>query len=154
MATMFPTKIVIASDDSECAALAARVAGEIAQKTDSELHVVYVEPLVTFAASQRLYEEVYQEIEQAAQDLLDEQARRIEEAGAVVAEKHLRVGKPDEEIIALSDELDSHLIIMGVRGTGLLRRLLGTIADSVVRHANCPVLVVRSPKEARGRNQD
>ena len=72
MATMFPTKILIASDDSDCAALAARVAGEIAQKTDSELHVVYVEPLMAFAAGQRLHEEVYQEIRQDAQDLLEE----------------------------------------------------------------------------------
>ena len=154
MATMFLTKILIASDDTHCAALAARVVGEIAQKTDSELHVVYVEPLMAFAAGQRLHEEVYQEIRQDAQDLLEEQVRRAEEAGATVAEKHLRVGRPDEEIIGLSDELDSHLIIMGVRGTGLLRRLLGTVADSVVRHANCPVMVVRSTKEARGRTQD
>lgn len=96
---------------------------------------------------------MYQEIRQDAQDLLEEQVRRAEETGVVVAGKYLRVGRPDEEIIGLSDELDSHLIVMGDKGTGPLRRLLGNVTDSVVRHANCPVLVVRSTKEARGRTQ-
>ncbi len=149
---MFPTKIVIASDDSDCSTLAGQVAGEITKKTESELHVVYVEPLVAFPAGQRLHEEVYSEIKQDAQDLLDEQVRRIEETGATVAKAHLRLGKPDEEIIALSDELDSHLIIVGIRGSGPLKRLVGSTSDRVVRHANCPVLVVRSPKQARSRS--
>ena len=149
---MFPTRIVIASDDSDCATLAGEAAAEIANKTDSELHVVYVEPLMAFPAGQRLHDEVYSEIKQDAQDLLDEQVRRIEESGATVAQAHLRLGKPDEEIIALSDELDSKLIIVGVRGSGPLRRLLGSTSDSIVRHANCPVLVVRSPKQARSRS--
>jgi nucleotide-binding universal stress UspA family protein len=46
--------------------------------------------------------------------------------------------------------LGSHLIIVGVRGTGPLRRLLGSTSDSIVRHANCPGLVVRGSKQARG----
>jgi nucleotide-binding universal stress UspA family protein len=78
--------------------------------------------------------------------------KRIEESGATVAQAHLRLGKPDDEIIALSEELDSHLIIVGVRGSGPLRRLLGGTSDSIVRHANCPGLVVRGSKEARGRD--
>ncbi len=85
------------------------------------------------------------------QHLLDEQVKRIEESGATVAQAHLRLGKPDEEIIALSDELDCHLIVVGVWGSGPLRRHLGGISDSIVRHATCPDLVVRSPKQARGR---
>ncbi|HET7480168.1 MAG TPA: universal stress protein [Rubrobacteraceae bacterium] len=152
MDTMFPTKILIASDDSDTAALAARVAGEIAEKTGSELHVVFVEPVVAFAAGQRIYEELYDEVKKAAQEILDEEVKRIEETGATVAQAHLRLGNADEEIIALSDELDSHLIIMGVRGSGPLRRLLGSTSDSVLRHANCPVMVVRSPRESRGRH--
>ena len=152
MDAMFPTKILIASDDSDCAALAARVAGEIAEKTGSELHVVFVEPLLTFASGQRIYEELYDEIKKASQDILDEQVKRIEESGTTVTQAHLRLGNADEEIVALSDELDSHLIVMGVRGSGPLRRLLGSTSDSVLRHANCPVMVVRSPRESRGRH--
>lgn len=152
MDAMFPTKILIASDDSDCAALAAQAAGEIAEKTGSELHVVFVEPIVAFAAGNRIYEELYDDIKKAAQEILDEEVQRIEATGATVAQSHLRLGRADEEIVALSDELDSHLIVMGVRGSGPLRRLLGSTSDSVLRHAHCPVMVVRSPKEARGRS--
>jgi len=40
------------------------------------------------------------------------------------------------------------LIVMGSRGLGGVRRaLMGSVSDSVVRHAHCPVLVVRQEKE-------
>ena len=146
MAELFPTKILIASDDSECAAVAARAAGEVARKTGSEVHVVYVYPLLAFAAGQRLYEEVYKEIRQDAQDLLEEQVRRIKDEGADVAQTHLRVGRPDEEIVALGEELGTNLIVLGSKGTGPLRRYIGNVSDNVVRNAHCPVLVVRRPK--------
>ena len=81
MAAMFPTKLVIVSDDSDCAVLAATAAMEIAKKANSELHVVYVEPRMAVTPVQRLHEEVYGEIKQGAQDLLDEQVRRIKETG-------------------------------------------------------------------------
>jgi nucleotide-binding universal stress UspA family protein len=50
----------------------------------------------------------------------------------------------DEAIVHLAEEIDADLIVIGSRGFGGLKRaLLGNVADSVVRHAHCPVLVVR-----------
>src|SRR5215216_5988629 len=70
--------------------------------------------------------------------------RRKSGAGGKVARAHLRVGTPDEEIVKLAKELGVGLIVMGSRGQGGVRRaLLGSVSDSVVRHAHCPVLVVR-----------
>ena len=47
-------------------------------------------------------------------------------------------------IVHLADELSVGLIVMGSRGLGGLRRaLMGSVSDSVVRHAHCPVMVVR-----------
>jgi nucleotide-binding universal stress UspA family protein len=52
------------------------------------------------------------------------------------------------EIVALAEELGADLIVMGSRGLGALRRaLMGSVSDSVVRHAHCPVLVVRAQNE-------
>ena len=52
------------------------------------------------------------------------------------------------EIVALAEELGADLIVMGSRGLGGVRRaLMGSVSDSVVRHAHCPVLVVRQEKE-------
>jgi nucleotide-binding universal stress UspA family protein len=42
--SVFPTKVLVATDGSEDSQLAARVAVELAQETSSELHVVYVVP--------------------------------------------------------------------------------------------------------------
>jgi nucleotide-binding universal stress UspA family protein len=86
-----------------------------------------------------------EEIRQEAQSVLDEQVRKVEEAGGTVAEAHLQMqGPKDQAIVRLSEELGSGLIVMGSRGLGGLRRaLMGSVSDSVVRHAHCPVLVVR-----------
>jgi universal stress protein A len=57
-----------------------------------------------------------------------------------------RTGVPAEEIVAAADEGSAQLIVMGTHGwTGVKHLLLGSVAEKVLRMANCPVLVVRSP---------
>jgi nucleotide-binding universal stress UspA family protein len=85
--------------------------------------------------------------EEATKAKLEEQAQRIRDAGIEVAGVHVREGFPDEEIVGLAGRLSAGLIVIGNRGRGRLRRaLLGSVSDSVVRHAHCPVLVVRPEK--------
>jgi nucleotide-binding universal stress UspA family protein len=71
--------------------------------------------------------------------------RKVEEAGGTVAGAHLRTEeRRDQAIVHLADELGAGLIVMGSRGLGGIRRaLMGSVSDSVVRHAHCPVMVVR-----------
>jgi nucleotide-binding universal stress UspA family protein len=151
--SIFPTRILLATDGSEEADLAARTAGDIAEKTSSELHVVHVAYLLPMSSeasymASRLYREAYEGLKQEAQELLDEQVRKIKAAGGSVAQAQLRIGEPDEEIVALGDEIGAGLIVMGSRGLGGIRRaLMGSVSDSVVRHAHCPVLVVRKEKQ-------
>jgi nucleotide-binding universal stress UspA family protein len=50
--------------------------------------------------------------------------------------------------VRLAEEIGAGLIVMGSRGRGGVRRaLMGSVSDSVVRHAHCPVLVVREERE-------
>ena len=148
--SIFPTKILLATDGSEEAALAAHTATDVAGKTDSELHVVLVglsgayvgmgPPEIADIPPPR-----QEELDEEARRLLDAQVKQIEADGSTVAQAHLRVGRPDEQIVALAEEIGAGLIVMGNRGLGGLRQLLmGSVSDSVVRHAHCPVLIVRT----------
>ncbi len=69
----------------------------------------------------------------------------------IPTEIHLREGHPFEEIVKTARDTKADIIVMATHGaTGLERILMGSTAERVVRHAECPVLVVRShPKRNR-----
>ncbi len=145
--SIFPTTILLATDGSREAELAATTATDLAERTDSELHVVFVVPTrepFEYEAMGFAIEEPHEEVKHEGRRKLEEYVRRIEEAGGSVAEAHLKLGKPDDQIVRLAEELGAGLIVLGSRGRGGVRRaLLGSVSDSVVRHAHCPVAVVR-----------
>jgi nucleotide-binding universal stress UspA family protein len=150
--SIFPTKILLATDGSEEAELAFASAADLSKKTGSELHVVYVGhmPLVSYESpgattlDPGLTGRMHESAQQEARTMLDEQVRQVGKTDGEVAEMHARVGRPDAEIVGLADELGAGLIVLGSRGLGPLRRaLMGSVSDSVVRHAHCPVLIVR-----------
>lgn len=81
-------------------------------------------------------------------EILDRQLREVEEAGRETVHKHHRVGSPATQIVAVSEEIEAGLIVMGSRGLrGLERMVIGSTSESVVRHAHCPVVVVRQESE-------
>jgi nucleotide-binding universal stress UspA family protein len=140
--SIFPTTVLLATDGSVEAQLAATTAADLAERTDSELQVIHVGELRPTVLAQTEVEPA--RLEREARGLLDEQVSRIEGAGATVQEAHLRLGRADEEIVALAEEIGAGLIVLGSRGHGRLRRaLLGSVSDAVVRHAHCPVTIVR-----------
>ena len=159
--SIFPTKILLAIDASEEAALAAQTAADIANKTGSELHVVHARlalPWTTgyYSATESPTTSIGSEEEarQRVLQWLDDQVERIEAEGGSVTRAYLRLGRPDEgaitvaeQIVNLAEEIGAGLIVVGSRGLGGMRRaLMGSVSDSVVRHAHCPVLVVRKEK--------
>jgi nucleotide-binding universal stress UspA family protein len=146
--SIFPTKILLATDGSEEAELALGTAIDLANSTNSQLYVVHVvgsyHPDLLTLRDPALFEERVQGIEQETEEALDGQVRKIEEAGGTVQEAHLRRGREDQEIVHLGEQIEAGLIVMGSRGRGGVRRaLMGSVSDSVIRHAHCPVLVVR-----------
>ena len=118
---------------------------ELAERTDSELHVVYVgEVTPVYHPERHGYRARYEELQEHARRLLEEQVHEVISAGGTVSRAHLRMGRPDEEIVVLGEEIRADLIATGSRGLGGMRRaLMGSVSDSIVRHSHCPVLVVR-----------
>ena len=162
----FPTRILLATDGSVEAELAALRAVELAQRTDSELHVVHVALVPSFLMSDpatrgynpmlyrtrgyRHNRTLLEEIEDEARELLRKLSWRVKVAGGDVAGEHLRMGEVDLEIVGLAKKLGADLIVMGCRGRGGIRRAVGgSVSDSVVRNAPCPVMVVPSNELAQ-----
>src|SRR3712207_2426880 len=119
--SVFPTKILLATDGSEDAARATEAASDLARQTGSELHVVHVWHDVPGPYRHGF---VKRELHRQGQEILDGEVRKIEEAGGTVAEAHLREGRTSNEVIELSEELGVGLLVVGSRGMGTVRRIL------------------------------
>jgi len=158
---VFPMRILLATDGSEDAKLASSTAADLAKSTNSELHVVCVEhtPAVFYELPGTILDPALQSrmeegVEEATKAKLNEQVQKIRDAGGEITGVHARVGGPDTEIVGLAGRLSAGLIVVGSRGLGPLRRaLMGSVSDSVVRYAHCPVMVVRQQKERSARDE-
>src|SRR5215216_891044 len=122
--SIFPTNILLATDGSRDAELALTTAVDLAQSTNSELHVITVAP--GYPSYDVRNPEVVEGLRQQAQDILEEQAKKIEQAGGKVAQKHLRVVEGhrhrSDEIVRVAEEIEAGLVVMGSRGLGGVRR--------------------------------
>ena len=154
-----PGKVLLTYDGSKEATAAAELAVEIANATGSVLHLLHVVALERYlpplayapyeeAEAWEAWEAGIERDEERTRSFVEGQAQRMEAQGARVAEAHLAFGKPEEEIVRLAENLNAQLVIVGSRGRGGLRRaLLGSVSDSVVRHAHCPVMIVRRAED-------
>jgi nucleotide-binding universal stress UspA family protein len=144
----FPTRILLATDGSEEAALAAHAAIDLSGRAGAKLHVVHtwqdLRPPTLPAMAMDEYSQAYEQYEREARELLKEQAQRLRSAGGTVAGTHLKKGRPAEEIAYFAQELEADLVVVGSRGLGLVKRLVvGSVSERVVQLDPCPTLVVR-----------
>jgi nucleotide-binding universal stress UspA family protein len=127
--SIFPTKILLATDGSEEATLAAKTAVDLADKTNSELHVSYVGQEYAYpiyaVPDYESARRIQQNLEQEVRKLLDAEVEQVKAAGGTVVGAHFGVGRPDAEIVKLAEEIGAGLIVMGSRGRGRIRRAYG-----------------------------
>lgn len=68
----------------------------------------------------------------------------LQKLGVLEAAFDVRVGNPANEIVEYAEEVNADLVVIASHGYhGLKRFLLGSVAESVIRHARCAVLVLR-----------
>src|SRR5581483_5891277 len=98
----------------------------------------------------------YPDLARMEQELIADAEKRVTEfaakkgTSAVAVETRVTLGEPVWEICRMAEREHVDLIIMGSNGrTGLSHVVLGSVAERVVRHASCPVLVARKPKQEK-----
>ena len=142
-------KILVAIDGSEGSSAAARVAMEIAKATGSEVHVAYAMQEERYRPHLgpemwEGWEKGFEHAKRSARSWVEEQANGMRGGGAKKVESHLLLGRPDAAIVWLAEDLGAGLLVVGSRGLGGIRRaMIGSVSDSVVRHAHCSVMVIR-----------
>lgn len=139
-------RILIALDDSAAAAHAADVGVELARALGAEVALVHaVDPgLASTPETGVPAATLLAEGERDAHELLAEFQDRLKLPTPPL--QFVRVGRPVHEITLAANEWRADLIVLASHGRGgVSRLLLGSVAEGVVRHAPCPVLVIRAP---------
>jgi len=146
-------EILFPTDFSGCANYALPYAAAIARATGARIVCVHVvEPIVPAVGYTGLAEpmpiaDIADQLEDSAEQQLPKLAESEECAGLSVEEIIVH-GDPAAEIVRVAAERKVDLIVISSHGrTGLGRMIFGSTAEAIVRHASCPVLVVKPPPE-------
>ena len=141
-------RILVPVDFSTHSLHAVRFARDWAKRFHAEVRLLHVaEPLNTaapFGAQPVILPPRPPGFRSAIRIELDKLARK-EFPGSAKVSVEVREGIPHHAIVAAARKLKADIIIIATLGrTGLMRALIGSTAERVVRHAPCPVLTVRS----------
>ncbi|MBL9083410.1 MAG: universal stress protein [Planctomycetales bacterium] len=134
-------KILYAADFSRTGAAALEHAADLATKYDATLLVTHVaEPPVVYAEG--MY---YFGVPAPDREALTTMLRNIRPADTrVKCEYHLLEGDPATALTDFARDKKVDFIVLSSHGrTGLSRLVMGSVAELVMRHAPCPVLVVK-----------
>ena len=141
--------VLIATDGSPSSLAAARKAGEILRAAD-RVTLVSVLTEVPGDDAGGIEGSVYSagEQDQLWKQEMAEAGEEIERTAAALTstriDKRIEVGDVGGTVCRVAAELNVDVIVVGSHGRGALSRiLLGSVSEQVVRHAPCPVLVVR-----------
>ena len=139
------SSILLATDGSSQATLAARKAVAISKGIGAELHVVHVWHSIP---SPHYGAFIRRELEQQGWEILEAAVRYAEGIGGRVADVHLVVGQSVEGILVVQEEIGADVIVVGSRGLGAFgRAIMGSVSTELARRAPCPVLVVHGEKK-------
>lgn len=138
--------ILVPTDGSKCSDRAAILAGKLARRLPSRIHVVFASE-TNFAGPWYYYildEPVTETIQRKGREIADRAAQKLRADGVQEVEVHLKEGHPAEVITRMAEELGADLIVMGTHGRrGLDRFLMGSVAREVANTTSVPLLLVK-----------
>ena len=135
--------ILVPTDGSDYSFYAAEHAAYLAKTLGAKLFALNVvnAPLAFHAGIH--YAESKAEMEGSAKDAVGK-IKALCDAAGVECEEMIVQGDPRQEIVAVARSINADCIVIGSLGMSALERaLIGSVSDSVLRHAPCPVLMVR-----------
>ncbi len=147
------SSILLPTDFSECGNYALRYATSLARTFGASIICVHViEPMVPTAGYSGMTEPLpIADITEQLEDSAERELPRIaecEECAGLQVEEVIAHGEAASEIVRVAKARNVDLIVVSSHGrTGLGRILFGSTAEAIVRHASCPVLVVKPPPE-------
>ncbi|ADQ05464.1 UspA domain-containing protein [Caldicellulosiruptor owensensis OL] len=136
-------KIVVAYDGSEHSKKGFEVALELAKMFESSIHIVSVAHIPDFVETKDelngILSDARQYYEKIQQQAIDRaKSEGIEINCAIVP------GHPANGVVSFAESIKADLIIVGQRGrSGVARYIVGNVAENIVRHAHCSVMVVK-----------
>lgn len=148
-------KILIATDGSEYSMAAVAECCRIVIRPENadvlivsayeDAYPIAAEP---FAISAEYYQKLDDAVCELAKSFVESAKKVVEDkfpnAGFPIRTEILR-GAPDQQIIETAKEWKADIIVVGSHGRGFWGRLLGSVSNGVVHHAECSVMVVRKP---------
>jgi nucleotide-binding universal stress UspA family protein len=146
-------QILLPTDFSGCANYALPYAAAVARASGAKIICInVVEPIVPAVGYTGLAEsmpiaDISEQLEDSAERELP-QVMQCEELHGLDVEEVIAHGDAAAEIVRVAEERKVDLIVISSHGrTGLGRIIFGSTAEAVVRHAHCPVLVVKPPPD-------
>lgn len=139
------SNILVAIDGSKAAEKAFHKAINMAKIHDATLVLTHIIDSRTFATAEAYDRTLAERANKYALELLEDYLKTAEENGIKKVIKSIEYGSPKVKIakdIAKEHQID--LIVCGATGLNAVERfLIGSVSESITRHASCDVLVVR-----------
>jgi nucleotide-binding universal stress UspA family protein len=134
--------VVVGADDSPTAAEAVQKAIELVKLSAGELHIVTAYKPQQYSSSDAEVDKYLKSLgsDALAQSLLDS-LRSLARSAGIRAETHAMTSGPAEAICEVAEEVGADLIVVGNKGMRGVRRVLGSVPNSVAHQAPCDVLI-------------
>jgi len=146
-------KMLFATDYSVASQHALQYATWLAKCTGAQLYIVHVSEQEEFPVGEQFDEEptlTPQEIRELKSVVPEDTTVQCEHRLLHGEPGTAEITKPAEVIVDFANKEDIDLIVLGTHGrSGFGNLLMGSVAESVVRHAHCPVVSVRQSRDAK-----
>lgn len=144
-----PKAILVPTDFSEYSDRAIKQAVDIAEQNNAKIYLLHVvdrlqQCAIDYCIPVETMMKVQSDSEKEASRKMQDEAKKITQAKKIDVTFDVKSGVPFEEILKEQQERNADLIVIASHGrTGIIKSLIGSVADKVMREAKCPVLLVR-----------